>query len=108
VKVLRGRATARRFAADNRASAIPAMLLVGLLGGVVAGFAAWSLAQRRYRRSLFHPHPLRRLAAVGYLRAHPSVDSARLLQDYLQWERHPRLRRRARLALSEMERMLGS
>ncbi len=83
-------------------------LMLGLLGGVLAGFVGWSLITRYHRRALFHPQPLRRLAALGYLRAHPSVDSARLLRDYIRWERHPLLRRRARLALRKTERMLAS
>ncbi len=85
-----------------------ALLGVGVLAGVAAGMVLWSVQQRRHRRALFHSEPLRRLAALGYLRAHPSVDSARLLRDYLEWEPHPLLRRRARGVLRRTERLLRS
>ena len=39
---------------------------------------------QRHRRDLFNPHPLRRLAALGYLKTHPSVDDLPLLRDYLK------------------------
>jgi len=81
---------------------------LGLAVGAAVGLVGWSLAQQRHRRSLFHADKLKRLAALGYLRAHPSVDSARLLRDYLQWEPHPLLRRRARGVLRRMERTLRS
>ncbi len=81
---------------------------LGLLAGLAAGMVAWSVQQRRHRRALFHSEPLKRLAALGYLRAHPSVDSARLLRDYLAWEPHPLLRRRARGVLRRTERLLRS
>lgn len=42
---------------------------VGFLGGVAAGTIIWSRLQRHYRRNLFHRHTLRRVAALGYLRA---------------------------------------
>lgn len=87
-------------------SIVPA--LASMLGGMVIGYAAWGLQQKRHRQALFHPRPFRRLAALGYLRAQPSVDSARLLHDYLQWEPHPMLRRRAQQVLRRMERILRS
>ena len=55
---------------------------------------------RRHRRELFSPHPLRRLAALGYLKSHPSVDDLPLLRDYLTWEERPLLRKRASAILS--------
>jgi hypothetical protein len=92
---------------DNvRAGATPALL--GLVGGLIVGYTAWALQQQRHQRALFHTRPFRRLAALGYLRAHPSVDSARLLREYLQWEPHPLLRRRARQVLRRMEHQLRS
>lgn len=84
------------------------MVGLGVAVGAAVGLVGWSLAQRRHRRSLFSPDKLKRLAALGYLRAHPSVDSARLLRDYLQWEPHPLLRRRARGVLRRTERALRS
>ncbi len=68
------------------------------------------LAQRsmgRHRRELFSGRPLRRLSALGYLSAHPSVETVRLLRDFLAWEQHPMLRRRARTIMRRMEAKLG-
>jgi len=84
------------------------LVLLAVVGGLVAGFATWSDQQRRHSRALFHASPRKRLAALGYLRAHPSVDSARLLRDYLRWEPLPLLRRRARGVLRRTERLLRS
>ena len=84
------------------------MVAAGLAVGLVAGLLGWGALHHRHRSSLFHPRPVRRLAALGYLRGHPSVDSARLLRDYLQWEKLPLLRRRARRVLRRTERMLRS
>ena len=80
----------------------------GLLVGMAVGLLGWSATQRRHRLALFHPDKVKRLAALGYLRAHPSVDSARLLRDYLEWEPSPLLRRRARGVLRRTERLLRS
>ena len=60
----------------------------------------------RHRRDLFSDHPLRRLAALGYLRSHPNVDNVLLLRDYLSWEQRPMLRKRAAVVLDGMERQL--
>jgi hypothetical protein len=46
------------------------------------------------------------MAAISYLRARPSVDSVRLLRDYVAWESNPVLRRRGRRALQRAERAL--
>jgi hypothetical protein len=51
---------------------------------------------------LFSKSPVRRLAALGYLSGQPGVDTARILTDYVGWERHPVLRRRAELVLHRM------
>ncbi len=79
--------------------------------GVVAGVAAGLfLAQRhlgRHREDLFSSRPLRRFAALGNLAATEGVETAALLRDYLQWERHPALRRRAGAILRRMESALG-
>jgi|GEM_PF-1259160 len=86
----------------------PAPVMLALLGGLVVGYAGWTVQQRRHSQALFHARPFRRLAALGYLRAHPSVDSARLLREYIRWEPHPLLRRRARQVLRRMEHRLRS
>ncbi len=82
--------------------------LTGLAIGVMVGFGGWSTSMHRYRRALFHPSAVRRMAAIGYLRGRPSVDSARLLRDYLAWEANPVLRRRARRALHRVEHSLDA
>lgn len=69
------------------------------LGGLVLGAVVWSNQIRRSRRDLFSRSPVRRLAALGYLSGQPGVDTARILTEYVGWERHPLLRRRAQLAL---------
>ncbi|HWO89977.1 MAG TPA: hypothetical protein VNL98_12600 [Gemmatimonadales bacterium] len=81
------------------------------LGAVAAGFVlGTALAQRsmgRWRSSLFSPRPLRRLAALGYLSGHPGPEAVRVLRDYMAWEEHPALRRRAEAILRRMESHLG-
>lgn len=81
------------------------------LGAVAAGFSVGALlAQRsmgRWRSSLFSARPLRRLAALGYLSGHPGPEAVRVLRDYLAWEEHPALRRRAESIVRRMERKLG-
>ncbi len=73
-----------------------------LLGAVLAQHS-----MGKYRRNLFSGHPLRRLSALGYLNGHPSVEAVRLLRDYLAWEQHPILRRRAETIIRRMETKLG-
>lgn len=84
-------------------------LSVGL--AAVAGLAAgWVLAQRyleRHQAALFSPKLRRRHAALGYLAGRPAPDTLRLLRDYLAWERHPILRRRAARVVREFEHALG-
>ena len=81
------------------------------LAAFVVGAAAGAmLAQRtmgRHRSDLFSSRPLRRLSALGYLSGHPSVDTVRVLRDYLEWEDHPMLQRRARAIVRRMEAKLG-
>lgn len=78
-----------------------------LLGGAALGMAAgWLIAQRhlaRHRTDLFSPRPLRRLAALGFLAGHPGVEAVGALRDYVHWEPHPFLRRRAGSLLRRME-----
>jgi len=76
-----------------------------------AGFLAGAvLAQRsmgRWRSALFSARPLRRLAALGYLSGHPGVEAVQVLRDYLAWEVHPALRRRAESIVRRMEAQLS-
>ena len=72
--------------------------------------AGWFLGQRhlvRSRSDLFSPQPLRRLSALGFLQSQEEVETVRLLRDYLSWERHPVLRRRARRIVRQLEGSLG-
>jgi hypothetical protein len=85
---------------------VAALLAAGFFGGVALGAAAWEGVLAGNRRGLFSANPVRRYAAVSYLGARPSVDTARLLRDYVRWEPHPVLRRRARRVLRELEATL--
>jgi hypothetical protein len=83
---------------------------VGLLAGLLGLVAGIGLAQHsisRYRRALFSPRPLKRLSALGYLSAYPTVETVRLLRDYITWERQPMLRRRAEALVRRMEAKLA-
>ena len=81
------------------------------VGGAALGIAAgWRLAQQtreHNRAALFSPHPLRRLAALGYLAGESTVETAHVLRDYMAWERRPALRRRAAAMLRRLEVTLG-
>ena len=78
-------------------------VLLGLVVGFVGGIGTWSSTQLRHRRSLFSPRLSERLAALGYLRGQPSLENARLLRDYVNWETEPVLRKRGTLVLRRME-----
>lgn len=71
--------------------------------GFVVGNALAQRSMGRWRTALFSARPLRRLAALGYLSGHPSVAAVRVLKDYLAWEEHPALRRRAESLVRRME-----
>ena len=81
------------------------------VGAAATGFLAGALlAQRsmgRWRNALFSARPLRRLAALGYLSGHPGVEAVQVLRDYLAWEEHPALRRRAEAIVRRMEATLS-
>ena len=81
------------------------------VGALAAGTLLGALlAQRsmgRWRNSLFSSRPLRRLAALGYLSGHPGPEAVRVLREYLAWEEHPALRRRAEMIMRRMEANLG-
>jgi len=81
--------------------------LVAAVFGLVAGIGLAQHSISRYRRALFSTRPLKRLSALGYLSAHPSVETVRLLRDYIEWERQPMLRRRAEAIARRMEAKLA-
>ena len=81
--------------------------LIALGLGTVAGTVLAQQSISRYRRALFSDRPLKRLSALGYLTAHPSVETVQLLRDYISWEQQPMLRRRAEAIARRMEAKLG-
>lgn len=82
-------------------------LVIGVVGGLVAGALGWSGAEHAYRRDLFSRHPLRRFAALGHLAGRPSLATAQLLREYIAWEPRPTLRGRAVRMLSAVEQALA-
>ena len=85
----------------------PLLVAVATTAGLAAG---WALARRyvgRHQAALFSPKLRRRHAALGYLAGRRSPETVRLLRDYLGWERHPVLRRRAARLVRELELALG-
>ena len=80
----------------------PTAVTAGFLGGLVLGAVVWSSQIRRSRRELFSKNPVRRLAALGYLGGQPGLETARILTDYIGWERDVTLRRRAQRLLRRM------
>jgi hypothetical protein len=81
--------------------------LGALAAGLVLGAVLAQSSMGRWRNSLFSTRPLRRLAALGYLSGHPGPEAVRVLRDYLAWEEHPALRRRAESIMRRMESKLG-
>ena len=79
---------------------------IGLLVGMAAGYVWWSHEQAQHRRDLFSARPGRRLAALGWINAEPSVEAVLLLREYVRWERNPLLRRRGRQVLARLEQVL--
>jgi hypothetical protein len=91
-----------------RAARVGGYAAVGFAVGVAAGVLVWSSQMRRFRQDLFNPSPMRRLAALGYLRGSDASASARVLRDYVRWERSPSLRKRGERLLRRLERNIGS
>ncbi|HEY4734734.1 MAG TPA: hypothetical protein VIH53_09310 [Gemmatimonadaceae bacterium] len=83
-----------------------AYVAVGFFSGMAAGSLVWSRMQRNCRRNLFSANPLFRVAALGYLRARPTVNTAQLLREYVAWERRPILRQRGARMLKRLEATL--
>jgi hypothetical protein len=77
--------------------------MVGFVGGATAGTLMWSRMQRIHRRDLFSPQPLKRVAALGFLRGRPGIDTARLLREYIAWEPRALLRHRGVRLLRRVE-----
>lgn len=82
------------------------LLAVGFVGGVAAGSLLWTHMLRSHRYDLFSSRRVNRIAALGYLRARPTVDTARLLREYIAWESNPLLRQRGVRLLNRVEAAL--
>lgn len=80
---------------------------LGFVAGAACGALAWSHLQRQYRRDLFNRRPLRRFAALSYLRTRPSMGTLRLLREYTAWERTPALRERGVRLMRDVESTLS-
>ena len=80
---------------------------LGFLGGFSVGLLLWSREQHARKRDLFSPRPMRRFAALSYLRGQRSPETASLLRDYIRWEQRADLKRRARRLLDRVERQLA-
>lgn len=78
---------------------------------VLAAAAAGALAALlirdqivRHQRDLFSPRTHRRLAALSHIGREPaSVDTIRLLSDFIAWEPRKLLRKRAQAIIERME-----
>jgi hypothetical protein len=82
------------------------LIVLGFVGGLAGGTLVWSRMQRFYRRNLFSNSPLRRVAALGYLRARPTVNTAQILREYVAWEPRSILRQRGVRMLKRLEATL--
>jgi hypothetical protein len=83
--------------------------IVLLTVGVAAAVATFVVRDQvaRHRRNLFSPYALRRFAALGYIAGlEARVELVQLLRDFLRWEPHRLLRRRAAAILDRMESQL--
>ena len=91
-----------------RAPSMPAsgLAAIGFVGGLAVGMLAWTWPLEAFSRHLFSSSALRRFAALGYLSGRPTLETARLLRDYVRWESHPLLRRRGEHVLRQVERYL--
>lgn len=82
-------------------------VLFGMATGAALGWMLSQQALKQHRSDLFSSSPLKRLTALTGLRGSTGVETVRLLRDYLDWERHPALRRQAQAIVRRMEAALG-
>ena len=80
---------------------------LGFVSGFAAGIVLWSREQHARKRDLFSTRPMRRYAALSYLRGQRTLETARLLKDYIRWEQRADFKRRARRLLDRVERQLA-
>ena len=93
-----------RLTPDMRGSRLVAL---GFFGGFAAGLVLWSREQHARKRDLFNARPMRRFAALSYLRGQRTPETASLLRDYILWEKRADFKRRARRLLDRVERQLA-
>ena len=79
-----------------------ALVAAATVGGAILGMVVWGAQIERSKRDLFSRSRVRRMAALGYLSGRPSLDTARLLDEYIRWEKQPVLRRRGERMLRRM------
>jgi len=81
--------------------------MLAVAGGTTIGLLLGVFAAQRYgeyhREDLFRPRPHRRRPALTFLTRNAGVETVALLRDYLVWERHALLRRRATALLKRLE-----
>lgn len=82
------------------------LFLFAFIGGAAAGTVVWSGVRHNYRRNLFSRRPVERFIALTYLSGQPTLETVRLLGDYVRWEKRPALRRHATRTLYRVERRL--
>ena len=83
------------------------LVALGFVGGFAAGLVLWSREQHARKRDLFNARPMRRFAALSYLRGQRTPETASLLRDYILWEKRADFKRRARRLLDRVERQLA-
>ena len=80
--------------------------IITVLTAAAAGAVAAIVVRdqfHRYRRDLFSPRPYRRLVALRHIgRESASIDTIRLLRDFIRWEPRRGLRSRAQAIVDRM------
>lgn len=83
--------------------------IILLAVGITAAIGTFVVRDQmsRHRRNLFSKHALRRFAALGYIAGlEATVEVVQLLRDFVGWEPHRLLKRRAAAILERMEAQL--
>lgn len=93
----------RQALAEGERRQGPGLAAIGFVSGFAVGVLLWSRQQHTFKRGLFSQSPLRRLAALGYLSGRPTLETVRLLRDYVRWEPRAALRRRGERVLRRVE-----
>jgi len=83
------------------------LLAAAMMVGIALGWGVARQHFRRHQRDLFSASPLRRFAALGFLEDAATPDAIPLLRDYVAWEPHGVLRRRAVGLMRRLEATVG-